>query len=146
MGLSITIDGDTRLFRQMDSAAGKIKDARVFLGEVGDLAIREFTDNFDAEGKRMGEPWKPLAASTVRQKAMLGYGNQPILVRTGKLQKGFEKKTDKVKVVVSNKVPYYRYHQLGEGHNPVRRMIVASEKLKQEIIQVARIALKMIFN
>jgi phage gpG-like protein len=133
---SITIDGDTRVIRRLDEALKRVGSAQKPLSEIGDVLIREFKDNFPAEGRRLNEPWQELALSTRLQKARMGYGGEPILVRTGKLMRGFLKQSTDFYVRVYNNVPYFKYHQQGGPNLPKRRMILASERLKQEVMAV----------
>lgn len=136
MKLSIDINGDKRVLQTFEAMEKKLASPTKELKAVGDYAITEFSENFPAEGKRLNEPWKALAESTIRQRARLGYGAHPILVRTGKLMKGFRKDVQKFMVRVYNPVEYFKYHQAGGGHLPQRRMIIATEKIKQEIVSI----------
>ncbi len=136
MSLTISIDGDVRLIRKLEDAIEKIGSPEPALSEVGDVLKTEFYDNFPTEGRRLNEQWKALAASTLKQKIAMGYGGQPILVRTGTLQSAFAKELSKYSVRVHNPTHYFKYHQLGGGSLPQRRMILFPERLKQEVVAV----------
>lgn len=49
---------------------------------VGALLHKRFLDRFDREVTPDGQPWLPLAESTLRRKRALGYGDAKKLVRT----------------------------------------------------------------
>lgn len=56
--------------------------------EVVNVAADEISLNFQEEGRP--EPWQPLAAGTIEQRARYGFGAGPILDRTGELRGGVE--------------------------------------------------------
>lgn len=136
--LIVTIDGDKRIIQGFEEAVRRIGSPRPAFERIGTVLVGEFKKNFPAEGARLNEPWKELAASTLREKRRLGFGSQPILVRTGKLRRGFRKQINNTRLRVSNPVPYFKYHQLGSPQTrlPRRRMILFPERLKQEVIAV----------
>lgn len=134
--LAIEIDGDVRVIHRFEEAVKKVGSPITVLSDIGDVMITEFTENFPEEGRRLNEEWAELAESTKLEKARLGYGGMPILVRTGNLMTGFRKEADKFRVRVDNPVEYFKYHQLGGGNLPQRRMILFPERLKQEVVAV----------
>lgn len=144
--LLVDIQGDKRVLGLLDKVQKKLDNPRAALTEVGGLLVSEFQQNFPAEGRRLNEPWKALQRATIRERIRLGYGAGPILVRTGKLMRGFRKEVNRFFVRVSNPVEYFKYHQLGGGYLPQRRMILAPEKLKQEIVAVLAKHYKTIFK
>lgn len=134
--LTLDIAGDKRIIGKLDQAIKRIDNPKELLGKTGDLLIREFEDNFPKEGMNLNEKWKPLKPSTIAQRLRLGYPAYPILVRSGKLMQGFKKQVQKFQVRVHNPVSYFKYHQAGGKHLPQRRMILAPEWLKQEVVAV----------
>lgn len=89
---------------------------------------------FRSGGAEIGG-WKPLAKSTLRQKARLGYPSD-ILVRTGRLMRSLASKTtDTVEEITSRDlrigtgVPYAIYHQKGTKKMPARPLIALTQKL-----------------
>lgn len=134
--LTLEIDGSKRVFDILDKVEKQILDLNTPLEEIGTVMIDEFEQNFTEEGKRLQEPWQKLKDSTIKERIRLGYGAGPILVRTGQLMKGFRKEVGKYFVRVYNPVKYFQYHQTGTAHLPKRRMILAPERLKQEIVAV----------
>lgn len=58
--------------------------------KIGNIIARHARRNFATKGAHFGEPWKPLKASTIKQKLKGGFTRQP-LVRTGDLKAGLTK-------------------------------------------------------
>lgn len=67
-------------------AMAKIKDISHSTSQLTAIVERAATQQIDSQGARSGSRYRPLAASTVKQKQRLGFGNKPILVRTGALR------------------------------------------------------------
>jgi phage gpG-like protein len=134
--LLIEIQGDKRVLGILDKAEKRIDNPKATLNEIGDFIVSEFEANFPSEGRRLQEPWKKLKKETIKERIRLGFGASPILVRTGKLMRGFRKEVQKFLVRVKNPIDYFKYHQLGGGHLPQRRMILAPERFKQEIVAI----------
>lgn len=148
MSFRVEVKGTEFLFGKLDDLVNAPrKEAKNALRETGDLLIKEFSENFDSNGSRInGKQWKPLKQKTLEQKLRLGYGSKPILVRTGRLRKGFVKNVFGYSVRVTNKTKYYRYHQLGEGFNPVRTMVTSSRNLEGDILEIFNIMYRNIIN
>lgn len=120
-------------FEEVINAIGSPKEA---LEETGDYLVSEFKENFPAEGARLGSKWKALSAATLREKQRLGYGGQPILVRTGKMMNDFQKDVSTWAVRVFNPTSYFQYHQLGTPHLPQRKMIKRTDNLAGGIFEI----------
>lgn len=93
---------------------------------------RENRDHWRSRGTRWGTPWKPLAASTLAEKARAGYPLAP-LVRTGALRRdmtlrplGFESFSQQG-LALGTRVPYARFHQRGTKHMPARPIVNAAQ-------------------
>lgn len=84
--------------------------------------------NFDAEGGMQSPPWLPLKASTLKQKARLGFSPKP-LIRTGHLRQSFAPFSTAAEAGVGAKasagVDYAEVHEEGtkDGHIPARPML-----------------------
>ena len=130
----INFSGDKRVIQHLEEAIKAVGTPRKALEEIGTVLVQEFTDNFPAENTRMGNRWTPLAERTLREKARLGYGNEPILVRTGNLMRGFRKKVESFSVRVFNEVPYGVYHQFGGPNLPKREVMSMPGSLKEKIL------------
>jgi len=87
--------------------------------------------NFRQQGGIYGR-WKPLAASTRKDRKSEGFPPaRPILVRTGKLRKGFVTKSSSNDAEMTNKVPYMKTHQQGDRKRnvPQRQIMGISDKV-----------------
>lgn len=85
-GLELTISTNAA------EIAERFREVRARVADTGApnkaLAVQLFGDmmrNFDDEGTMFGEPWEPLAMSTLKQKQRLGYSSKP-MIRTGFLR------------------------------------------------------------
>jgi len=99
---------------------------------------RSIMRNFAAEGRP--RKWEPLQEATIRDRIRQGFGEGPILVRTGKMKKSFRFETDKPRSYrVFNLRDYFYYHQYGSPKTnlPARPMLVL---LRQDQIQFTRLA------
>ena len=134
--LQLNLMGDKRVIQKIDRLKRKLRGLRPEMREAGEVLTEEYEKNFPAEGSRLGSKWQALRQGTIEQKAKLGYGAQPILVRTGAMMRNFRKQVRNYSVRVYNPTPYFKYHQRGDSPQPQRKMIVLPERLKQEVIAV----------
>lgn len=134
--MQISINGDERVIQLSSNMRGFFRNPKQALKKSGNLLVDEFDKQFQTEGSRLGRKWKPLAASTITQRARLGFGSGPILQRTGKLRRGFEQDLKRYSVRVHNPVEYFKYHQTGGRKLPKRQMIASPERLKQEVVSI----------
>ena len=120
-----------------------------------DLLKGEASRNFDMQGayypgggffKPAGghattraKPWKPLANSTKRQRAGLGYGAaRPILERTGTLKRGFVTTSNHKEAEIKNTVKYAGVHQFGSKKRkiPARQILGTTKKSEDAILLI----------
>lgn len=146
MSFLVNISGDKRILQKFDEITKLVKDMRAPLKEAGKLILDETDKVFETEGSRMGKKWTPLTQATLIQKARLGYGSKRILERTGHLRKSFEMNVSKFVLRVFSEVDYYKYHQLGGVKLPKRPMLVATENIKQNIIETIHKALRKTYE
>lgn len=78
--------------------------------------------NFQASGGLQNPAWRPLAASTLKQKQRQGYSSQPLL-RSGHLRQSFLQFYDNERAGVGSEVPYSQYHETGTNRLPQRAML-----------------------
>lgn len=134
--MTLDINGMKAVMDKLEGVVKAIGSPKEALEETGDFLVSEYEKNFPEEGARHGDKWQELKEATKREKMRLGYGSQPILVRTGELMKGFAKEVSQWSVRVFNPTKYFRYHQLGEGDNPKRTMISRTENLSGGIFEI----------
>ena len=65
---TINIKQFCKEFKAYEEKVGKTTTWRGVLSEVGNVAKNESTRSFKAQGSPFGEPWKPLAAATLKKK------------------------------------------------------------------------------
>lgn len=135
-----SIDGDTRLIKRLDEAVRKMGNASVPLREIGDMLEDETSRQFDTQGRRLQSPWPALATSTIMQRIRSGYVDTGILERTGALRGSFSARLLGANVLHfgSSGVHYYRYHQLGEGRNPRRKMLGWTPRTRRQAFSIFR--------
>lgn len=93
---------------------------------------RENREHWRGRGARWGTPWKPLAASTLAEKARLGYPLAP-LVRTGALRRdlsmrplGIESYSQQ-SMAAGTRIHYAHWHQEGTRKMPARKIVNAPQ-------------------
>lgn len=84
----IKIEVQTVADSQMRAAVRRLGKTETVNRQVSAQLYGWVIRNFDAAGRMQFPPWKPLAASTLAQKARLGFSLQP-LMRTGNLRQSF---------------------------------------------------------
>lgn len=84
----IRLDVDDAEMQEWFVYAGyKVRDARAPFARVAYDVIRTgIYEQFATEGERSGEPWEPLSEEYQRRKIQDGYGDKPILERTGSMK------------------------------------------------------------
>lgn len=82
---SIQIFGDTQFARELRFVGDRAYHAKPLYEELGWFMANVAREQFLTDGARSGQPWAPLAASTVKQK-----GHDTILVDSGALKESFK--------------------------------------------------------
>jgi phage gpG-like protein len=114
--------------RRLDQFARAMDDQTPANREAS-IAMYGFTlRNFDRQGALQGG-WKPLAASTIRQKQRIGK-EQP-LVRSGHMRAGFTSFYSRDNAGVGNEVSYSRFHHEGTSRLPQRLLLPTRENVLQ---------------
>lgn len=138
VNFSIKIEGDKALIRKL----GKLKvDLRDFTGEmkrIGEYFVRFFTvEVFATEGDVFGEQWPQLSPRYELWKRVK-YAGRGILVRSGKLQKGYRINYGSDFARIYNPVEYAIYHHQGGARLPRRPLVKIDEERKRYIIDVIK--------
>jgi phage gpG-like protein len=118
--------------RRLLRFAAHMQDASLAFGRIAKMLDFAVQRQFDTEGAYGGEPWAPLADSTLRSKP----AGLKILVRTGKLKGSF--RTRKVLPDLlewGSDVAYGVYHMKGTSRMPARPPVKLPEKLKIAIVK-----------
>lgn len=139
--MNVSIQFDDRIFQQ------KIKN---IVGGVSSFVepLKKISDDFDAyygnevfatEGGAGAGKWAPLAASTVNARAKrTGYYRRSgsggkVLTWSGTLKSGFSGTVTPLQLVFKNKVPYFKYPQLGGGRLPQRKILEVTPKAQKSV-------------
>jgi phage gpG-like protein len=132
--LELDVFGDKQVARELLRLGDRAADARPAWNAIIDRLLLLEREQFDSEGGRASGGWKPLAPSTVADKARRDLDPR-ILHATGRLRDSLTRRTggDAVRESHPNEmrfgtdVPYARYHQQGTGRMPRRREIELTE-------------------
>lgn len=91
--IDISLDKTTKdLLKKLKKHAGNVSLKNSFR-VIGISYRKEVKGIFERKQVRDGNlKWSPLASSTVKEKARAGYGDKPILVRSGALKKSMTRK------------------------------------------------------
>jgi len=139
MAIMMTITHNTDdLVSSIENKIKDITNLREPLRETDKAIHKEYSLNFDFQGFRTGKAWSKLAKSTQKQRARLGFGAaRPILIRTGKLQRGLNKgMVNRNKLLIKNSVDYAIYHQEGTSKIPKRPLFLFTKRMKRTISQI----------
>ncbi len=131
----VTIKLDDREVKLKLNALSKgLTDTKPIMTVIGDELLKYYDDEVFREQGVNGK-WKNLSAITQlsREKRQGYYKASPettnkILIWTGRLKRGFESAVTATKTIISNKVPYFKYHQQGGGRLPRRQMLAITQK------------------
>lgn len=98
--------------------------------ELGSSINKEILKNFDAQKDIDGNNFSPLRDSTVKQKRRAGFGDKPILVRTGKLRKSIKTSIKKQSIEVSSNVSYAQILNNGRPDMSARPFLEIPKKFE----------------
>lgn len=144
--MRITVD-DAKLRADMAELIRRGKDLRPVWNEVGEDFANEFKEDFSENGARIGESWAALKPSTLMQKARLGFGGLPTLVRTGALRDSFRVlDIGNLFVKIGTTVDYSIYHQMGTKFMPKRPVVGFPVAFRGKLAQKVADYLMRAFN
>lgn len=137
MKISISLN-DTKVAKTIDELGRGLQNFKKPLDEVGDTLMEHYgTTVFETQGRANGAAWRPLSAATLKLRAeRRGYYAQApkrtgkILIWTGKLQEGFKKAVSSSKLVISNNVEYFKYHQINS-----RPMLAITSEVITKVVE-----------
>lgn len=137
-----------RVAKRIRSLAGRTQDVSRVWPKVGGYLSRQIRRQFSTRGKHFGTPWKPLAASTRKQKRKLGFPRIP-LVRTGDLRGSFigrpmrieiKEKTHAIFGSDLNTAVWQQYgtKRNGKRHIPPRVILKITPEVSKEVAGIIR--------
>lgn len=112
MQLKVELLNFKEIKAKFESIKKAMADLRPAFNEIKDEVVKIHVQNIDTRGKTFKSPWP-------KRKALYPW---PLMNKTGKLRSSFNGKVTKMKLEVTNKVPYARYHHLGMGRLPERKL------------------------
>jgi len=136
VSLNFSVEGDVQVANALDFVGAKIDDFSSPLLKSKDLLMKTFDKNFLKNGSVLGEPWAPLAPSTLTEKNAR-YGKRRTLEATGAMRKSFTGTTTKQELIMENTAEYFKYHQSNKSRKklPRRVMMKIDEKRRTEIVR-----------
>ena len=121
--ITVHVSGVKELQSKLNRIQRGIRNPGRPLKESEDILNREVNTNWGKEGGLFGG-WKPLAASTVRDRERLGFpGRRPILQRTGKLKESTRSGIQGNILTIENTDEKFKYHQKGTKRIPQRKIL-----------------------
>lgn len=84
IGFQVDLNNLQNMITKIGLLKARLNDRSEPLERIKSNQNKRWDANFTAEG-RLYDPWAPLTAFTRREKAAKGFGNMPLLVRTGTL-------------------------------------------------------------
>lgn len=127
--ISVKVEGEKQLAAGFLRVEKNIKNFRLPLTEANILMRKSIDLNFIKEGSELGKPWQPLANPT----------GGKILQDTGRMRNSFSSIITNTRVVISNSVPYFKFHQsarLPRQQLPRRIMMRIDAERRNEIIRI----------
>lgn len=138
MHLNVEVLGRPVVKRRLLRFAEHAQDATLAFGRIAKLLDFAVQRQFETEGAYGGQPWAPLAPSTLRQKP----AGLQILVRTGKLRGSFRTRRVLPDMLEwGSDVAYGVYHMRGTSRMPARPPVKLPESLKVAITKELQRAL-----
>lgn len=141
--VSIQIKGDKEVQRKMKRLGASLYMFGEAMAKIGKEAGAYYSNQgLNSQGGVYGNVWPRLAPSTLRSKARThrNHLNDP-LVASGMMRDGFVSSSNNTSVIISNKMPYYKYHQSTaprKSHLPRRQMAGINDPIKRMVGDLLR--------
>jgi hypothetical protein len=129
MKLDVDVIGEEKILANISEMRKRAKDARPATRKVKDLMIAANRKQFATQGGYSGDPWKPLAQSTIERKSREGIDLRPMHGKTGALEAsltgGRGKKTGATKsgARAGSKVWYSVFARGTKSGEPARKLV-----------------------
>ena len=144
MQIVFEVLGEKQVNRDLLRIGEYAGDAAPAFSAIADLIMEETTEQFATEGGHASGGWAPLAESTQREKARLGFGSRGILERSLALEHSLTVRGDGNQILdvqpdgldFGTSLRYGEFHQLGTSRMPQRRPVELTEDAKRRIVKV----------
>jgi hypothetical protein len=139
MPVKTTITGGG-VFRNLPRAVSRvINDLRPLAARIDPILDEMIAGQLSSEGGRSGDPYTPLAPSTITQKRRQGFGDKPILERRGDMRRDLLGSGGRQKTLAANNTLLIvtfstkggrvaALHQQGAGRLPRRRVLAITPR------------------
>jgi phage gpG-like protein len=138
--VTVTVRGDKETRSKLQRLGSKLNNMNSAMDKIGgDLKSYYGNRAFTSQGDVFGQPWRGLSSRYAVQKRKR-WGNRPLLVASGAMQKSFYYKADNNSVLISNKSPYFKYHQSSAARYklPRRQMMGINSAVKTIVGDIIR--------
>jgi len=133
--VNFTIEGDKQVAFVFENLDKELKNLKKPLQEIKKYMLDAFQSNIKQRGKLLGKKWKKLSPQYKKWKAKK-YAGRGLLVRTGKLQRGFKGKVTRTYLELYNTTSYFKYHQSNQPRKKLpRRMVMRIDNKRRAEIQ-----------
>jgi phage gpG-like protein len=132
MRIQIKITGDEQTIQRLQKLGDRLGQWQPELNQIGGELETYFSGRvFASQGGAIGQNWQRLSPGYAKWKAK-HYPGRPPLVRTGKMIGGFRHSATNTKLEVTNRMPYFKYHQSSAPRTkiPYRPMMAANDDVK----------------
>lgn len=123
--LQIRVDGEHEVIRTLETKKSRGKNMRKPLADSSAYMQDRIQSNIDRGGAIYGK-W---------QARKHRYSHR-MLVKTGRMRRGFQESVNSKRAVISNKVSYFKYHQRGTNSIPRRRMLGINNEDERRIQKI----------
>jgi phage gpG-like protein len=144
MQISIKVSGDKQVLAKLEKLGDKLTRFGPEMDKIGDSLETYYAGQvFASQGGILGTPWARLSKGYAEEKAKQYPGRGP-LVKTGKMIGGFRHKSNDQSVTVSNRMPYFVYHQSSAPRHkiPYRPMMGVNRDVKSIIAQMIEVGVR----
>lgn len=133
--LTITIQGDKETLARLEKLSTQLNDMSKPFKTAGNLLTKFYSSvPFASRGSVYGRAWPGLSEAYAKRKAKL-YPARPVLIASGKMAESFKFQSTKELLRIYNATgDLFKWHQLGEGNNPQRVMMLLDQQRKKVVV------------
>ena len=138
MRITITVQGADQVQARMRRLGQDLYDFSAELRSTGQYLADYFSRvPFGTLGRNYGSQWPDVTPGRAAYKQKYYPQNaHNALQASGLMRNSFAYESSRLSLAVRNTQPYFRYHQLGEGRNPLRVMMAIDATNKAEVIRI----------
>lgn len=140
LSLTITLTGKREFVAKMAKLGNELHNMRRAFKEIVESTTSYFANEaFRSNGGVFRARWSPLSRKYANRKRRI-WGNKPILIASGTMQKNFYGEYNSTSAKISNKSKQFKYHQSSADRHviPRRQMIGVNSKVKTMVREIIR--------